>query len=73
MGDRINAFEMWIYRRIGHISWKEKQTNKAVLTKLGMKQELLMEIKISKLKYFGHIKRHDTIIRTILEGKVEGN
>jgi hypothetical protein len=33
--DKINAFEMWVYRRIGNISWKEKKTNKAVLEKCG--------------------------------------
>jgi hypothetical protein len=43
MEDKINAFEMCVYRRIGHISWKEKKTNKAMLEKLGMKQDLLKE------------------------------
>jgi hypothetical protein len=46
MEDKINAFEMWLYRRIGHISWKEKTTNKTVLEKLGMKHDLLKEVKI---------------------------
>ena len=27
MEDKINAFEMWVNRRIGHLSWKEKKTN----------------------------------------------
>jgi hypothetical protein len=44
-----------------------------VLEKLGMKQELLKEVKIRQLKYFGHIKkRHDSMLKTILEGRVEG-
>ena len=59
----IEAFEMWIYRRIGRVSWKEKKTNKEVLQQLGMKKELLKEIKIRQIKYFGHIKRHDTILK----------
>jgi hypothetical protein len=41
MEDKINAFEMWVYRRIGHISWKEKKTNKAVLEKLGMETRFI--------------------------------
>jgi hypothetical protein len=72
MEDKINAFEMWVYRRIGHISWKEKKTNKAVLEMLGMKQDLLKEVKTRQLKYFGHLKRHDSLLKNILEGRVEG-
>ena len=67
--DRIDAFEMWVYRRIGRTSWKEKKTNKEVLKTLNMKKELLREIKIRQIKYFGHIKRHDTLLKTLLEGK----
>jgi hypothetical protein len=70
--DRIDAFEMWVYRRIGRVSWMEKKTNKEVLESLGMKRELLQEIKIRQVKYFGHIKRHDTMLKIFLEGKVEG-
>jgi hypothetical protein len=56
--DRINAFEMWIFRRIGRISWKERLTNESVLKRIGMKRELLQDQKIRQMKYFGHIKRH---------------
>ena len=70
--DTLDAFEMLIYRRIGRVSWTEKQTNKQVLGKLGMKKQLLREIKFRQVKYFGHIKRHDTMIKSLLEGKVEG-
>jgi hypothetical protein len=72
MEHKINAFEIWVYRRIGHKSWKEKKTNKAVLEKLGMKQDLLNEVKTRQLKYFGNIKRHDSLLKNILEGRVEG-
>src|SRR5579871_1765085 len=72
MENRIDAFEMWIYRRIGRISWKDKKTNKEVLENLGMKRVLLKELKGRQLKYFGYIKRHDSLLKTLLEGKVEG-
>ena len=63
---------MWVYRRIGRISWKAKKTNKYVLETLGMKRAILGEIKSRQIKYFGHIKRHDTLLKFLLEGKVEG-
>jgi hypothetical protein len=72
MEDKINAFEMWVYRRTGPISWKEKKTNKAVLEKLGMKQDLLKEVKTRQLKYFGQIKRHYSLLKNLLEVRVEG-
>jgi hypothetical protein len=37
-----------------------------------MKQDLLKEVKTRQLKYFGHIKRHDSLLKKILGGRVEG-
>ena len=70
---KINAFEMWTYRRIKRLSWKEKRSNKSILQDLGLKStRLLQSIKAQKLRYYGHIRRHDTLQRTILEGKING-
>ncbi|KAG1682165.1 Diacylglycerol kinase iota [Nymphon striatum] len=72
MEERLEAYEMWIYRRIGKVSWTERKTNEYVLRMLGIKKQLLNIVKERKLKYYGHIKRHQTVQRTTLEGKVEG-
>ena len=69
---RIEAFEMWTYRRIAKISWTERKTNKEVCDILELKPTLLNTIKGRKLKFFGHTKRHTTIQKHLLEGKVEG-
>ena len=68
----IEAFEMWIFRRMGKISWTEKKTNKEVCAMINIQPTLLKTIQSRKLKYFGHIKRHHTICKEILEGKIEG-
>ncbi|KAG1688006.1 Transducin beta-like protein 3 [Nymphon striatum] len=66
----INAFEMWVYRRMRKVSWKEKKTNAMVLKQIGVKElNILNTINKRKLGYYGHIRRHDSIQRTILEGK----
>ena len=70
--NKINVLEMWCLRRMGKVSWKDFKTNKEVLKIMQSKPELLNKIKQRKVKYFGHIKRHDTLCKTILEGKVEG-
>ncbi|RUS76594.1 hypothetical protein EGW08_015636 [Elysia chlorotica] len=64
---------MWMYRRMNRISWKDKVTNKEVLDKVGMqKPELLQLIQRRKLAYYGHIRRHCSIQKRVVEGKVEG-
>ena len=69
----INAFELKCYRKILKISWTEKRTNKSVLEELGITENwLLNNIKSRKLKYFGHVKRHDSLEKAIFEGAVPG-
>ena len=70
---KIEAFEMWIYRRILKISWKEKKTNKYVLNEMNLeKTQLLNTIHKRKIAYYGHIRRHETLQKIILEGMMEG-
>ena len=70
--DRIEACEMWFMRKMGNISYKQRITNEEVLRKLGTQRSLLKSIKTRKLRFFGHTKRHNTIMKDILEGKMEG-
>ena len=70
---RITSFEMKYYRKILRISWMEKVTNKEVLSRLDIKTTMLpQKAKTLKLKYFGHIKRHETLERYILEARIDG-
>ena len=69
---KIEVFEMWCLRELGNVMWKDKVTNESVLTKLKTKRQLLSDIQKRKLKYFGHIKRKNNILTTVLEGKLEG-
>ncbi|GFR94770.1 UDP-glucuronosyltransferase 2A1-like [Elysia marginata] len=64
---------MWIYRRLAKISWKDKKTNQEVCDHLGTKREIAKTIKTRKIKYFGHIKRHTSFLKDVLEGKIEGS
>ena len=51
----------------------EKVTNKEVLSRLDIKTTMLLQkAKTLKLKYFGHIKRHETLERHILEARIDG-
>ena len=70
---KLMAFEMTCYRKLLRIPWTAKLTNTEVRKRLHVTtSQLLKQLKKQKLGYFGHIKRHNTMERTILEGKLEG-
>ena len=69
---KLNAFQMWTYRCILWVSWREKRTNEWVLQKLRTKMMLFEQITSGKLRFFGDAMRHDGLKKTIIQGKVEG-
>ena len=73
MEAKIEAFEMWSYRRIMRISWKEMKSNAEVVKMVGLKNtELVLSIKKKKLAYYGHVRRQHSLQKLALEGKVDG-
>ena len=69
MAKIIEAFEMWVYRRITRTSWKDKITNEVVLRKVKIQKRLMNEIMKRKTSFCGHLMRHDSIQKILLEGK----
>ncbi|KAG1714892.1 Vacuolar protein sorting-associated protein 8 [Nymphon striatum] len=68
MMTKIEAFEMWIYRRMLKISYTEHRTNEFVLRKIEAKRSLMNTIKKRKCTYFGHImSKEDGLQRLLLE------
>ena len=70
---KITSYEMKCYRKTLRILWTERKTNASVLEQLVLKaSQLLNLIKKQKLSYFGHIKRHNALEKTILGGHMWG-
>jgi hypothetical protein len=71
---RIDAFEMYIYRRMLRIPWVQRVTNVEVLRRMCKQKELLRIIKERKMQYLGHVLRGERyeLLQVILEGKVQG-
>ncbi|CAH2210915.1 jg7570 [Pararge aegeria aegeria] len=71
---RIEAFEMWTFRRMLAISWTLKVSNEEVLRRVNQRRELLHTIKIRKVAYLGHVLRHERyeLLQLIMMGKVAG-
>ena len=70
---RIDAFELWCWRRLLRVPWTTRKSNKSILKEisLGYSLEGLM-VKL-KLQYFGHLmQRADSFKKTLLLGKIEG-
>ena len=64
---------MWMYRRIGRVSWKAKKTNKEVLNKLGLQSTKLMTVFRQRIvRFYGHVRRHNSLQRIITEGMING-
>ena len=73
---RIQAFEYKCLRRLLKISYRDHKTNEYVRSTVesyvGPQEPLLATVKRRKLSWFGHINRHDTLCKTILQGTIEG-
>ena len=70
-GRRIDAFELWCWRRLLRVSWAARRSNQWILMEMSPKLEGLM-LKL-KLHYFGHLMwRADLLEKTLRLGKIEG-
>ena len=70
---RIDAFELWCWRRLLRVPWTTTRSNKFILKEIspGCSLEGLM-LKL-KLQYFGHLlRRADSLEKTLMLGKIEG-
>ena len=70
---RIDAFELWCWRRLLRVPWTARKSNQSILKEIspGCSLEGLM-LKL-KLQYFGHLmRRADSFEKTLMLGKIEG-
>ena len=70
---RIDAFELWCWRRLLRVPWTARRSNQSVLKEIspGCSLEALM-LKL-KLQYFGHLmRRPNSFEKTLMLGKIEG-
>ena len=69
---RIDAFELWCWRRLLRVPWTEQRSNQSILKKIS--PEYLLEGLMLKLKlqYFGHLmRRSDLLEKPLMLGKIE--
>ena len=70
---KIDAFELWCWRRLLRVPWTARRSNLSILKEISPEyslKELMMKL---KLQYFGHLmRRTDSLEKTLMLGKIEG-
>ena len=70
---RIDAFELWCWRRLLRVPWTARRSNQSILKEINPEyslEELMLKL---KLQYFGHLMwRTDSFEKTLMLGKIEG-
>ena len=69
---KIEAFELWCYRRLLRISFTERKTNEWILERMAVKERLLTTLNRRKMAFVGHIFRGNDISSDLFTGTVYG-
>ena len=70
---RIDAFELWCWRRLLKVPWTAKRSNQSILKEISPECSLEGLMLKLKLQYLGHLmRRTDSLEKTLMLGKIEG-
>jgi len=72
-GQRMDAFELWCWRRLLRVPWAARRSNQSILREISPEYSLEGLLLKLKLQYFGHLMwRADSFEKTLMLGKIEG-
>ena len=70
---RIDAFEVWCWRRLLRVSWTARRSNQSILKEISPEYSLEGPMLKLKFQYLGHLmRRADSLEKTLMLGKIEG-
>ena len=70
---RIDAFELWCWRRLTRVPWTARRSNQSILREISPGRSLQRLMLMLKLQYFSHLmQRTDSSEKTLMLGKTEG-
>ena len=70
---RIDAFELWCWRRLLRVPWTARRSNQSILKEISPEYSLEGLMLKLKLRHFGHLmQRTDSLEKTLMLGKIEG-
>ena len=72
---RIDAFELWCWRRLLRVPWTPRRSNQSILKEISPEyslEGLMLKVKVN-FQYFGHLtRRADSLEKSLMLGKIEG-
>ena len=72
-GQRIDAFQLWCWRRLLRVSWTARRSNQSILREISPEYSLEGLMLKLKLQHFGHLmRRTDSLEKTLMLAKIEG-
>ena len=72
-GRRLEAMEMWCWRRLMRVSWTERGSNANILEIIGERRELLRNLRKGQMVFLGHAIRADGFENLAITGRIIGS
>ena len=72
MEERLEAFEMWCWRRMMRVSWTERRSNESILDEIQRSREMMKGIRKRQLGFLGHVLRREEMENLSLTGRIDG-
>ena len=70
---RIDAFELWCWRRLLRVPWTARRSNQSILKEISLEYSLERQMLKLELQYSGHLMRRiDSLEKTLILGKIKG-
>ena len=70
---RVDAFELWYWRRLLRVSWTTRRSNQSILKEINLEHSLEGLMLKLKFQYFGHLMQSvNSLEKTLMLGKTEG-
>ena len=69
---KLESFEMWIWRRMLKIGWRDHRRNEDVLQEVDEERKLMNVIKERQKNWIGHVLRGESLLKEVIEGRYQG-
>ena len=70
--NKLKAFEMWAWRRMEKVNWKDKKTNEEILISVGEERSFVPAVTKRKKNWIGHVLRENSLLELMIEERRVG-
>ena len=73
MEERLEAMEMWCWRRMLKVSWVERRSNASILEAIGSRREMMAMVRKRQMAFLGHVMRAGGLENLAVTGRIAGS